>query len=427
LDNSKKIIVGQPRILKNRLLMSEISCSRSLEKYFRRKAFFAEYDVDISNVPSSILQVPVFSNIIPVAWAVGADVYIKELDKSYLNSLKQIKSVMSDWYPKLSFSTNIHVKNVVSNRFSNPGYGMLFSGGVDSTATYIRYKKQKPNLIRIWGADIPLAQRSFWRKIKNKYKNFARQENVELNVIRSNIREFLCQVSLDIHFSRYLTRNWWESIQHGLGMLGLCAPTTIVKHIGTLLIASSVIPDWYPYGSQPLTDSKLSWADIKVVNTGGLSRQEKISHVLKNYIETSGRHPLLRVCTSQYRQFNCSECEKCCRTIIGLVLANIDPNKCGFNVDHNFFQVLKRNLINGKVVPPFFSWSDIQRHIPESISHNLHDSREFFNWLRDFDIQQAAKHRKISAKDCLFYIYCTLPWNVRKAVAMLHKCLSHYR
>ena len=115
------------------------------------------------------------------------------------------------------------------------------------------------------------------------------------------------------------------------------------------------------------------------------------------------------------------------RLITGLVLANIDPNKCGFNVDHNFFHTLKRDLIAGKVVPRFWSWSDIQRHIPESISHNLHDSREFFNWLRDFDISQAARHRKINVKNCLFYIYYTLPWNVRKAVAMLHKCLSDYR
>lgn len=95
--------------------------------------FCAEYDVDISNVPSSVLQVPVFSNIIKVAWAVGADVYIKELDKSYLNSLNQIRSVMSDWYPKLSFSTSIHVKNVVSNRFSNLGYGVTF---MDRLARY---------------------------------------------------------------------------------------------------------------------------------------------------------------------------------------------------------------------------------------------------------------------------------------------------
>ena len=421
MDHSKKrIVIEPPRILKNRVAISKINCSRSLERYFRQKVFFVEYDVDISNIPSSILQVPVFSNIITVAWAVGADIYIKELDKSYLNSLNQIKSVMSEWYPKLSFSTRIHVKNVVSNRFHGPRYGMLFSGGVDSTATYIKYKKRKPNLIMIWGADIPLAEESFWKKVKNKYKNFAKQENVDLNVIRSNIFDFLRHESLDMDFGKYLTSYWWEAIQHGLGLVGLCAPTTIVKRIGTLLIASSSAPKCYPWGSHPLIDSKVSWADVKVANKGGTSRQEKIRYDLKNYIETNGRFPLLRACNSQYRQFNCSKCEKCCRTIVGLVLANIDPNKCGFDVDHNFFRILKRNLINGKIVPNFLCWSDIQRHIPESISHNLHDSREFLNWFRDFDLPQSAMHRKISVKNCLFYIYYTLPWNVRKAVAILH-------
>ena len=423
---SKYIRIEEPRILKNRLLLSKISYSRRIEKYFQQKLFYVEYDSDIQSVSTSILQVPVFSNIITVAWAVGADVYVKELDKTYLESLNKIKSVMKRWYPKLSFSTDIHVENVVSNKFSNRGYGQLFSGGIDSTTSYIRHKNQKPRLIMVWGADIPLVEEAFWRKVRNKYKYFAGQENVEINFIKTNLREFINERPLDVEFSRYLTGSWWGALHHGIGLLGLCVPLTVVKHIGILFIAATHTQEFnYPWGSHSLIDNKLSWTDVKVVHDGyEQSRQEKIRRVLKSYIKNNRRYPPLRVCYSQFRDFNCSKCEKCCRTITGLVLENIDPNKCGFNINHNFFDFLKRNLIKGRYTffpDEVFMWKDIQRYIPKKMSHNLYDSKEFFRWFRDFDVAINAEKRymKINIKWWLFYIYYKLPKNARNAIAKL--------
>ena len=86
----------------------------------------------MTNVDKSILYIPIVSSIITVAWAVGADIYIKELDKTYLNSLSKIKLVFEKWYPQFSFSTNIYAENFVSNQFNGERYGLLFSGGVDS-------------------------------------------------------------------------------------------------------------------------------------------------------------------------------------------------------------------------------------------------------------------------------------------------------
>ncbi len=171
---SKYIKIEEPRILKNRLLLSKISYSGNIEKYFQQKVFRAEYDRDIQNVSASILQIPVFSNIITVAWAAGADIYVKELDRSYLESLNKIKLVMKRWYHKLSFSTNIHVEDLVSNKFSNRGYGLLFSGGIDSTASYIKHRNEKPNLIMIWGADILLAEEEFWRKVQKQIRGLCK-------------------------------------------------------------------------------------------------------------------------------------------------------------------------------------------------------------------------------------------------------------
>jgi len=339
---------------------------------------------------------------------------------------------MKTWYPKLPFSTDISVEHVISNRFSDQGYGLLFSGGIDSTVSYIRNKKKKPNLIMIWGADIPLAEKEFWCKVKKKFKDFARKEKVAINFIKTNMREFVNEATLDTEFGPHLIGSWWGSFSHGLALLGICAPATVAKRLGTLLIASSPTRGFkYPWGSHWLIDSKLSWANAKVVQDGyELDRQEKIRHVLKDYIRNNKTYPLFRVCYSQFRDFNCSRCEKCCRTITGLVLENINPNKCGFNVDKNFFGLLKTNIEEQssfiKGWGGVYAWKNIQKHIPEKLSHNLCDSRDFFIWFRDFDISKKAKERKFNVKWCISYIYYKLPKNVRRTVIDRLKPIANF-
>lgn len=418
---SKYIKIEKPRISKNRTVFSKISCSRNIEKYFLQKAFFAQYDCDIQEVSSSILQIPVFSNIITIAWAVGADVYIGELDESYLRSLDKIKAVMKGWYPKLSFSTDIHVEKTVSSKFSSKRYGLLFSGGIDSTTSYIVHEKQRPNLVMVWGADIPLGEEEFWRRVRNKYIDFAKREKVEINFIKTNLHEFVNEGVLDVDFGRYLTGSWWGSIHHGLAILGLCAPLSIARQIGTLFIASStgMYPKIFPWGSHWLIDNELSWADVKVEHDVLMRRQEKVASILKNYIETKAHYPFLRVCYSQFHDFNCGRCEKCSRSIASLILENIDADKCGFNVDDRFFDSLKKDLVENRLISIDNTgiWRDIQEHIPETIDFNLHNSKEFFNWLRDFNVVGRKGNGKFSLKWAFLFIFYKLPRSVRQMVA----------
>lgn len=203
---------------------------------------------------------------------------------------------------------------------------------------------------------------------------------------------------------------------HGIALLGLSATVTVVENIGTMLIAATYTQEFkYPWGSHPLIDNELSWADVKVVHNGyQLSRQEKIRYVLKDYIRNNKRYPLLRSCWIQFRDFNCSKCEICCRTITSLVLENIDPNKCGFNVDNGFFDFLKENFSKGR--DRFIQgedwvcmWNDIQRHIPKKMRHNLFNSKEFFRWFRDLDVQGNAGKRK----SMLYGVYFTFIINFR--------------
>lgn len=428
MSKAKYIKIEQLKIRENQLLLFKLSFSREVRKYFSSNLFYVEYDTDVHNVNKTILQIPVISNVVPIAWAIGADIHVKELDEAYLECLNKIKPVMLKWYPNLPFSTNIEVDNIVSNNFGNKGYGLLFSGGLDSTVSYIRHKEKKPNLIMVWGADIRLDRERFWRKIKNQYKDFADKENVKINLVKTNMRQFMNEALLNIKFGRYLTdSSWWSAIHHGIGLLGLCAPISVPEHMGAILIASSHTPELleYPWGSHPLIDNNVSWADVKVVHDGyDLSRQDKI-RCLKSYIRKCNRYPRVRVCWSQYHISNCGRCEKCSRTITGLVLENIDPNKCGFNISSDFFNFLKQNFVKRRFDlsrDRVLFWRDIQRHIPKQMGHNLYDCREFFRWFKDFEISEVEKRDIINIREHLIYLFYQLPENMQRAILRLpHK------
>ena len=66
----------------NNKLVAKLDFSEDISKYFTTDCFVAEYDKNIEGVDESILVIPPLSNVVTVAWATGADIYVKNLDKS---------------------------------------------------------------------------------------------------------------------------------------------------------------------------------------------------------------------------------------------------------------------------------------------------------------------------------------------------------
>jgi aerobic-type carbon monoxide dehydrogenase small subunit (CoxS/CutS family) len=367
----------------NNKLVAKLDFSENISKFFLTDKFVAQYDENMEDIDEGILVIPPISAVIPIAWATGADVYVETLDKYYLDSLNKIEQVFHDWFPQFSFSGKIHVQNVISNKFNNKGYALLFSGGVDSLTSYIRNKDKQPTLISIWGADIPLNEYKFWNKVRSRLLNFTDEEGVNIQFIKTNIQEIPNNSLLT---SEYRVEGWWGSVSHGLILLGLCAPLTTEK-IGTIFSASpgKGIND----ATNILVNSSISWADVKIIHDGSeLSRQEKIK-ILKH-----NPHCLsyLRVCWSQHQEYNCGYCEKCLRTIVGLILENIDPKVCNFNIKNNILNLVRINLTKGILNltdNEIFMWQDIQKHISETIVDSevsrKYKSEKFFRWFKNFD------------------------------------------
>jgi hypothetical protein len=386
--------------VRGRQVVYRFSCSRRISKYFSSDSLYIEYDTPINDVNKSLLTIPAVSVFIPIAWATGANLYLQELDKTYLESLEKIKTVMRNWYPSFSFLTRIVAQKTIANEFHNNEYGLLFSGGLDSMVSYIENRALKPRLISVWGLDVLTRKQALWGKIKETLTGFADKEQVPIHFIKSNVRELINEPLLSVEFGQ----SWWVRVSHGLITIGLCAPLT-TKGIGTILIASTRGPqhhgeERYALGSSPLIDEKISWADIKVVHDCyRLNRQQKIKYILKKFVETE-YCPELRVCTNSVLDLNCSQCHKCLHTIAGLVLEGIDPNKCGFRMTAKTLMTLKQSFLDHEyelfehdfVSPDFIwrtdDWKEIQTEIPQKLCSNLHNSKQFFDWLRNFNLEQ---------------------------------------
>jgi len=366
----------------------DLDWSKDINKYFLTDRFYIEYEKDITNVGKSILYIPIVSNIITAAWAIGADIFVEELDETFLNSLNKIKTVYKQWYPQFSFSTNIDVKDIVSNQFKGDGFGLFFSGGVDSLASFIRHKAKSPDLFVVWGADIPLSEDIFWAKIKSRIISFANREGVKVDFIKTNMQQVLNQGLLARNFG---LKGWWGPVAHGLMLLGLGAPLTVINRIGTIFIASTHTKDFKAsWGSHPSIDNNVQWADVHILHDGyDLSRHEKIRYLTlhQDYL------PYLRACYSSRAYFNCGHCEKCLRTMTALILEGVNPANYSFNININekFYLNVKNCFLKGRLrlgEDEVFMWTDIQNHIPEELKNDLHGSKEFFRWFRKFDLSK---------------------------------------
>ncbi len=408
--------------------------------------------MDVQDVPKSILQVPVVSNVIILAWATGADLYIEELDETFLASLDKLKQEMSRFYPHFPYTTKIHAKKIIKNTFANEGIGLLFSGGIDSTASYIQNRSKKPNLIIIWGLDISLDEDDeFWSRVKKSVLRMARREKIEINFMKTNLHEFLNEPILDICFHRYIESSWWLSIQFAISTAGLNAPLTVVKSIGTLLMASGITSDYKdpekvdfyqtPGWASNYIHGNLGWADtITLYDAIELTRQEKIGLILKEELTKKDHNFELRVCGFPYYwvakddAINCNNCEKCWRTIVGLVVAGIDPNHCGFRIDENFFPALRHQFISNqkeflKSEGILYLWQDIQKYIPTARdlknSKDLYNSNKFFNWFRNFDLSKRGinPNRTYTRRLYFVHVYNHLPQHIRVILVKVQKKL----
>lgn len=381
------------------------SCKGNTNKYFEENnPFFAEYDIDIHEVPESILIIPFLANMIQISWYVGFDVYINEIDEEFYNSLNFIKEKFIESHPEIkSKSSTLHFSKLVKNNYQATRTAMLFSGGVDALATYFRHYETIPDLITAHGADIELDDTEQWNTLVNiNEKEELLKDNKKLYV-KSNFTTFYTY-----KVNTLLGLKWWAYVQHGLGLNGILAPLSFVRGYKLQYIASTYTDQTdFSWGSSPEIDNHLKWGNTGVVHDAyELKRQDKVDLIISKLNELDKKINI-RVCYSILNtSVNCSKCEKCYRTIMGIILMNDNPNLYGFNVSQNVYnQIL--SLFNGgfESMGVQYFWTEIYDKIKEEKEFYVFENKQLeqvkINELRDLielNIKSGLKEKSSSDK-----------------------------
>ncbi len=150
----------------------------------------------------------------------------------------------------------------------------------------------------------------------------------------------------------------------------------------------------------------MTWAKTSVVHDGyQLTRQDKVD-LIAAYSGAYRKNINLRVCYSELNQgLNCGKCEKCYRTILGLILAGENPNNFGFSVDASFygemFELLSRCRTTIGVIN---HWKDIS----DKASRN----NEYFRFPGEINNKFIVRIRNGELVNCLKinYAYSNLLW-----------------
>ena len=124
-----------------RRLLIDFKCRGQIIKFFEANQFYAEYSTSIQDVPEEILIIPFLAAVLPIAWANHAEIYVDVVDEIFLESMKTYKKALQKMYPKLRLGGRLIMKHTAKHHlsFQSKKNMMLFSGGVDSLATYIRH------------------------------------------------------------------------------------------------------------------------------------------------------------------------------------------------------------------------------------------------------------------------------------------------
>ena len=130
-----------------------LDVSEGLVRYFSPGCeMFAEFGFDISNIPKSVLAVPVLSNIMQFAWLFDCLVWIEEVDQQFYECLPKIKRGFQEMYRNYRFGGSLIAAKVVNNGYhAEKESALLFTGGVDATTSFLRIRDSNPVLIDTFG------------------------------------------------------------------------------------------------------------------------------------------------------------------------------------------------------------------------------------------------------------------------------------
>lgn len=377
---------------------------------------FVEYNSKIDEVPQGIAIIPLLTNILPVAWFSDSEIVVDTIDKTFYESIDDIKQGYINMHNNANLKGKISVTNIVNYKYKSENkYATFFSSGVDSMSTLITRINGKPDLITVWGADISLNNKGAWDKVEDEVVRFGKTNELNNVIIKSSFKQFINEVKLDKSFGKDMNDLWWHGAQHGIGLIGLAVPYAYINKMKMIYVPSThTAKDGHvSCASYPTIDNKVRFASCNVLHEGfENTRQDKI-RIISKYIESNDKDLFIRVCWKSNDGRNCSVCEKCSRTIMGLIAEGIDPNRNGFKVSKKQLKNIKNKWKYEWIVKHNLPlWIDIQSRFKENKDRFKSDNS--LNWILDIDlVKEEAKKEKL-INYIRIKIFNRLRWEISK-------------
>lgn len=335
------------------------------EKVFRKnREFFIEYDIDVSDVPDSILAVPFLANILPIAWVYDAEIQLDEIDKDFIECIDEVKRAYVEMYSKILFKGRIKLNKIRKNDFVGEENKSLlfFSGGVDATSSLINVRQEKPMLCTLWGSDIFFQDTDGWNNVQSQVIKTASTFELPYTFIKTSFRPILNYDVLNNEIAKPNHENWWHGFQHGIAIIAHAAPIAYLNRMNKIYIAATKSlksSEDFTCASTPTIDNNIKFCGASVLHEGvENSRSDKIRKICR-YSKTNNKKLKLRVCWITRSGDNCCKCEKCGRTLLSILAEGYSPNDFGFDMDAEKYNVLLDLIKEKKINIPYKYWGDI--------------------------------------------------------------------
>jgi hypothetical protein len=350
------LAIGTPKPLITKLTVHknrvDITIDEEFKKNYLKDDFFVQYDeeINLEKFDYSIVTLPFLTNVLSLVWISGKDYTIEEMDIEVYESFERLRKVFEIMYPKTPWTGQLIPKKFVSHtpvEEKDPGaIALLFSSGVDSTASSFYHRDRHQLLITAWGqSGLPLDERKLWEKHKQVMIDFAEQYGHENTFFTSNYYYFLNLPKLKNLSPEILT--WRIHAIEDIGWAGLAAPILLTRGIKILRIASSM--HWNQKGTSamnPYIDGNIRFAGLEFhQDLFSMSRLGKIEYIVKLCDQGITHKPHFIICQKPDIVDNCSACEKCYLTIALLIGAGANPQEYGFSLSREkASEVLQEHL-----------------------------------------------------------------------------------
>jgi hypothetical protein len=225
------------------------------------------------------------------------------LDPVWLHNAQKIPAIYKKWWDYPADFPIDATAGATGNRAA--GIGACFTGGVDSFYTQLRGPNASriTHLVYVHGYDIPIDDMTRMQAFEPSLRAVAAALGRKAIVLCTNLRQH----------PLFASANW----EHAHGGALTAAGHILAGTVGTLVIPSSyTYADSPPWGSHFDTDPLHSSSRVQLVHDdASRHRRAKLRAIAHEPIVRNH----LRVCwENKSATGNCSQCEKCVRTMIVL-------------------------------------------------------------------------------------------------------------